>query len=279
MNVYEIITGKIIEKLEAGTAPWRKPWTGGEMPRNLITGKVYRGINLFLLNMANYTSPYWLTYNQCKEKGGIVKAGAKATPIVYWKLDKEEKDENGESRPPLLRYYNVFNSEQCTGLDIPQLETEQREFAPIEVCMMTVAAMPNAPRIQHEQSKAFYVPSMDYVNMPRPESFTSAEEYYSVLYHELTHATGHASRLNRKGITNHNGFGSSDYGKEELIAEMGAAFLCGCTGIENRTLDNSAAYIEGWIKAIREDKKIVITAAAAAQKAADYILNKQEVGE
>ena len=277
MNVYEIITSRIIEKLEQGTAPWTKPWTGGEMPRNFITGKVYRGINLFLLNMANYTSPYWLTFNQCKEKGGMVKSGQKATPIVYWNLKEYEDEETGDKKKaPLLRYYNVFNAEQCEGLNIPQLETAAREFAPIEVCMMTVAAMPNAPEIKHEQPKAFYVPSMDYVNMPKPESFTSAEGYYSVLYHELTHATGHMSRLNRPGITKHNGFGSADYGREELIAEMGAAFLCGFTGIENKTIDNSAAYVQGWIKAIKEDKKIVITAAAAAQKAADYILNNQQ---
>ena len=281
MNVYEIITDRIIEKLEKGTAPWCKPWTGGEMPRNLVTGKVYRGINLFLLNMANYTSPYWLTFNQCREKGGHVKAGAKATPIVFWNMSKIKDDETDEEKKiPLLRYYNVFNAEQCEGLNIPQLEQEAREFAPIEVCMMTIAAMPKAPRIQHEQPKAYYVPSMDYVNMPKPESFKSAEDYYSVLFHELTHSTGHASRLNRKGINVNNGFGSSDYGKEELIAEMGAAFLCGCTGIENRTLDNSASYVAGWLKAIKEDKKIVTTAAAAAQKAADFILNnKQEAGE
>ena len=279
MNVYEIITGRVIEKLEQGTAPWCKPWTGGEMPRNLVTGKVYRGINLFLLNMANYTSPYWLTYNRCKEKGGTVKAGAKATPIVFWKFDKKEDEEGEEKKAPLLRYYNVFNAEQCDGLNIPQLEIERREFAPIEICMMTVAAMPNAPEIKHNEPKAYYVPSMDYVNMPKPERFKSAEEYYSVLYHELTHASGHSSRLNRKGITGHNPFWTGDYGKEELIAEMGAAFLCGCTGIENRTIDNSAAYVAGWLKAIREDTKIVITAAAAAQKAADYILNKKEAGE
>ncbi len=277
MNVYEIITSRIIEKLEQGTAPWAKPWTGGEMPRNLVTGKVYRGINLFLLNMMNFTSPYWLTFNQCREKGGCVKAGAKATPIVFWNLSKVKDDDTDEEKKiPLLRYYNVFNAEQCEGLNITQLDQEAREFAPIEVCMMTIAAMPKAPRIQHEQPKAYYVPSMDYVNMPKPESFKSAEEYYSVLFHELTHSTGHASRLNRKGINVNSGFGSSDYGKEELIAEMGAAFLCGCSGIENRTIDNTASYVAGWLKAIKEDKKIVIIAAAAAQKAADYILNKQQ---
>lgn len=275
MNVYEIITNKIIAKLEAGTAPWLKPWTGGEMPRNLVTGKVYRGINLFLLNMQNFTSPYWLTFNQCREKGGTVKTGQKATPVVFWKFDKEEKDENGETRPPLLRYYSVFNSEQCDGLNIPQLEKEAREFSAIEECIGVVNYMPNAPRVQHEQPKAFYVPSMDYVNMPHPESFCSDEEYYSVLFHELTHSTGHSSRLNRKGITGHNAFGTSDYGKEELIAEMGAAFLCGFAGIENKTIDNSAAYVQGWVKAIKEDKKIVITAAAQAQKAADFILNRK----
>ncbi|MGD0283227.1 MAG: zincin-like metallopeptidase domain-containing protein, partial [Dissulfurispiraceae bacterium] len=177
------------------------------------------------------------------------------------------------------RYYNVFNAEQCEGLKIEAIGTEEREFAPIEICMATVAAMPNSPEIKHGDQKAYYVPTMDYVNMPKPETFASAEEYYSVLFHELTHSTGHRSRLNRKGITVNNGFGSADYGKEELIAEMGAAFLCGCTGIENRTLDNSAAYVQGWIKAIKEDKRIVITAAAAAQKAADYILNKKEAPE
>jgi len=281
MNVYEIITGRIIEKLEGGTAPWCKPWTGGEMPRNLITEKVYRGINLFLLNMQNFTSPYWLTFNQCKEKGGVIKAGQKATPIVYWNIKEYEDEETGDKKKaPLLRYYNVFNSEQCEGLNTRALEKAAREFNPIDECIAVVNYMPNAPRIQHEQPKAFYVPSMDYVNMPHPESFCGDEEYYSVLFHELTHSTGHISRLNRAGITKHNGFGTPDYGKEELIAEMGAAFLCGFAGIENRTIDNSAAYSQGWIKAIKEDKKIVITAAAAAQKAVDFILNnKQEAGE
>ncbi len=276
MNVYEIITSRIIEKLEAGTAPWTKPWTGGEMPRNFVTGKVYRGINLFLLNMMNYSSPYWLTFNQCKEKGGHIRAGEKATPIVFWTKAKKEDDKGEEKNMPVLRYYNVFNAEQCEGLKIKQTEMEERYFNPLEVCEMTVNNMPNSPEIRHIDQRAYYVPAIDYVNMPKPETFRSAEEYYSTLFHELTHSTGHSSRLNRKGITVHNGFGSLDYGKEELVAEMGAAFLCGCTGIENRVIDNSAAYVAGWLKAIKEDKKIVITAAAAAQKAADYILNKSE---
>jgi len=279
MNVYEIITDMIIEKLESGTAPWRKPWTGGEMPRNFITGKVYRGINLFLLNMANYTSPYWLTFNQCKEKGGYIKAGAKSARIVFWAKAKKEDDEGEEKSIPVLRYYNVFNAEQCEGIKIKTTEMEERYFHPIEVCMMTVNAMQNSPEIQHKEPRAYYSPVLDYINMPRPESFKSSEEYYATLFHELTHSTGHRSRLNRKGITNHNSFGSNDYGKEELIAEMGAAFLCGCTGIENRIIDNSAAYVAGWLKAIKENKKIVITAAAAAQKAADHILNKTETQE
>ncbi len=276
MNVYEIITRRIIEKLEAGTAPWCKPWTGGEMPRNLVTGKVYRGINLFLLNMMTYISPYWLTFNQCREKGGHIKAGAKSTPIVFWTKAKKENDEDGEKSIPVLRYYNVFNAEQCEGLKIEKTEAEERFFNPLEVCQMVINSMPNSPEIRHIDQRAYYVPAMDYVNMPKPETFRSAEEYCSTLFHEFTHSTGHASRLNRKGITVHNGFGSADYGKEELVAEMGAAFLCGCTGIENRVIDNSAAYVAGWLKAIKEDKKIVITAAAAAQKAADYILNNQQ---
>lgn len=284
MNAYEIITSRIVEKLEQGTAPWRKPWTGGEMPRNLLTGKAYRGINLFLLNMSNYSSPYWLTYNQCREKGGQVKKGEKSSQVVFWKLPEKgakEEDDAGEEgtgrKATLLRYYCVFNVEQTEGLNIPQLETEQREFSPLDACEALIRGMPaNSPEIKYEQPKAFYVPSMDYVNMPKPESFCSSEEYYAVLFHELTYSTGHSRRLNRKGITGNNSFGTSDYGKEELIAEMGTAFLCGCTGIDNRTIDNSAAYLAGWLKAIKEDKKIVITAAAAAQKAADYILNKQQ---
>jgi antirestriction protein ArdC len=283
MSVYEIITGKIIEKLEQGTAPWTRPWSGGQLPRNLVTGKTYRGINLFLLNMANYASPYWLTYRQCQEKGGQVKKGERSSQVVFWQLPEKgakEQDDEGEEgtgrKAPLLRYYCVFNAEQCDGLDIPQLEQEAREFSPLEACEALIHGMPaNSPEIRHNEQKAYYVPSMDYVNMPKPETFRSSEEYYSTLFHELTHSTGHSSRLSRKGITVHNGFGSADYGKEELVAEMGAAFLCGCTGIEN-LIDNSSAYIAGWLKAIREDKKIVITAAAAAQKAVDYILNKQQ---
>src|SRR5208283_129809 len=128
MNVYEIITNRIIEKLEAGTAPWCKPWTGGEMPRNLITRKVYRGINLFLLNMMNYTSPYWLTFIQCKEKGGHIRAGEKSTPIVFWTKAKKEDEEGEDKEVPVLRYYNVFNAEQCEGLKIEQTETQVRFF-------------------------------------------------------------------------------------------------------------------------------------------------------
>src|SRR5208283_1023130 len=163
MNVYEIITSRIIEKLEAGTAPWCKPWAGGEMPRNLVTGKIYRGVNLFLLNMMSYTSPYWLTFNQCKEKGGHIKAGEKSTPIVFWTRAKKENEEGDEKSIPVLRYYNVFNSEQCEGLKIEQAETQERYFNPLEVCEMTVNNMPNSPEIRHIDQRAYYVPTMDYV--------------------------------------------------------------------------------------------------------------------
>jgi antirestriction protein ArdC len=278
MNVYEIITSRIIEKLEAGTAPWLKPWTGGEMPKNLTTGKTYRGANLFLLNMMNFSSPYWLTFRQCKERGGHVKPGEKATPIVFWNISKRE-DEDGEEREiPLLRYYNVFNVEQCEGLQVDAIAAEPQHFSPLTECERIINDMPNSPEIRHNEPRAYYVPAKDYVNMPKAETFHSSEEYYSTLFHELTHATGHSSRLNRKGLTV-NAFGSSEYGKEELVAEMGAAFLCGSTRIENRVIDNSAAYVAGWLKAIKGDKKIFITAAAAAQKAADYILNIKEPSE
>ena len=277
-NAYQVITDRIIGLLKAGTVPWHKPWKGGGSVKNLASRRSYRGINQFLLGCSEYASPYWLTFNQAKKLGGSVKKGEKSTPVVFWKLLEKEDGETGEKKEiPVLRYYRVFNLEQTEGVEGPETEEAQENpFTPIERCEQVMKNMPNPPRIQYNIQAAWYKPSEDLINLPKPESFDNPEEFYSTWFHESGHAVGHKSRLNRPTLTDMCPFGSTNYSKEELVAEMTAAFLCGETGIENQTIDNSAAYINGWLKKLRKDEKLVIHAAAQAQKAVDYILGGQK---
>ncbi len=281
-DAYQMITDRVIALLEQGNIPWQKPWQSGDlMPRNLISKREYRGVNVFLLHAMSYESPFWLTFNQAKELGGNVKRGEKACPVVFWKwLDVVEEGE--AKRVPFLRYYSVFNVSQCEGISqdkIPSPSGSTREHSPIAEAERIVDAMPKRPVIKPGLDRAYYSPSGDFVGMPAPESFRSAEDFHSVLFHELTHATGHESRLNRKGVSGTDGewsaFGSTPYAKEELVAEMGAAFLCGQAGIVERTLNNSAAYVASWLERLKDDRKLVVHAAAQAQKAADFILCKR----
>lgn len=217
-------------------------------------------------------SPFWLTFRQCRGLGGSVKKGAKATPVIYWNWLDIEKDKETDEKVPFLRYYAVFNLEQCEGLPedkVPQAAIDTNGIDRITVCEEIIKAMEGRPVITHNRQAAFYRADRDTINMPLFASFETAEEYYSTLFHELVHSTGHERRLARPEITDLSPFGTPSYSKEELIAEMGAAFLCGIAGIENVTLDNSAAYIEGWLRKLRHDKKLVIVAAAQAQKAAN----------
>lgn len=290
MDVYSIITERIIEKLEAGTVPWHKPWRSVGAPRNLVSKKYYRGVNVWLLTAQGYTSPYWATMRQINELGGQVRKGEKATPVVFWRIyvdgievkagEPEPEFQEGEGqgrRRFVLRYYSIFNTEQC---ELPATTTEklvlpeQRQLDPIEACEKILAGMPNPPEIVHAGDKAFYSPAADRVTMPPRRLFESAEEYWSTLFHECGgHATGHMKRLNRDSIRDAAPFGSAIYCAEEVLAEMTSAYLCGITGIENRTIDNSAAYVAGWAKRLRDDRKLIIHAAAQAQRACDYVLN------
>lgn len=286
-DAYQVITDRIIGLLEKGVVPWQKPWQGGELvPRNLASKREYRGVNVFLLHAMMYESPFWLTFNQAKELGGHVKKGERACPVVFWKwLDVDAPQESsGKKTVPFLRYYSVFNVGQCEDIPpdkIPSLGERQREHSPIAEAERIVAVMPKRPEIRHGGGRACYVPSVDRVDMPKPESFLSEQDYYSVLFHELTHATGHESRLNRKGVGTPDGewsaFGSTPYAREELVAEMGAAFLAGHAGIVERTINNSAAYVQSWLQRLKEDSRLIVQAAAQAQKAADFILGRQSV--
>ena len=271
-TAYDVVTESIIRQLERGVTPWRKPWRT-EMPANLVSKKEYRGINIFLLASQGYGSRFWLTYRQAQMLGGTVKKGEHGSKVVFWKIDeyRKENSETGETenrKSILLRYYTVFNLEQCEGIKSPE---PAPVINPIEQCENIVRSMPNPPGFAQD-SRACYRPSIDTVGMPARSAFHSAEEYYSTFFHELTHSTGHPSRVGREGIMNHNPFGSEDYSKEELVAEMGAAMLCGVTGIASQTLDNSAAYLQAWINKLRSDSRLIVSAASQAQKAADYIL-------
>ncbi len=280
-NVYQIVTDKIIKQLESGVAPWRKPWKT-ETPVNLINQKPYRGINPFLLAPQGFGSRYWLTFNQAVKLGGTIRKGEKSSIVTFCKIGQEKtvKDADGNEhqiKPFLLRFYNVFNLEQTEGIaNKLGLDKPSPVVPSIDQCEKIVAEMPKAPAIVQD-GRAWYRPSTDTVGMPSRNSFYSAEEYYSTLFHELTHSTGHSSRVGREGIEQLNQFGSESYSREELVAEMGAAMLCGFTGIAPRTLDNSASYLKTWADRLRGDAKLIISAASQAQKAADYIRNVSAV--
>lgn len=272
-DVYQIITDRIIGLLEAGTVPWRRPWKGGsEAPRNFVSRKAYRGINLFLLHAAGFASPFWLTFRQVQSLDGRVKKGEKSFPVVFWKVLEEQ--ENGESKKiPFLRYHSVFNVAQCEGITVPAPPEVNGAFEPIEKCDAVVAQMPRPPAILHGGARACYSPREDKVTMPEAKLFESPAAYYTTLFHELTHATGHPSRLNRKEVNDPVQFGSTTYSREELVAEMGAAYLSGHCAIEDATLNQSASYIQNWLERLKDDRKLVVHAAAQAQKACDFILD------
>lgn len=286
MHVYEIIINQILEKLEKGVIPWQKPWIGGEQPQNLITKIPYKGINTFMLLCSDFSSPYWASYKQITKFGGQVIKGEKGWPVVFWKwIENEVEDDAGNTftkKVPFMRYYKVFNIEQTTGIPedkIPKLKINLDKNSRLNNCEKIIKNMPKKPKIVFKQQRAFYSSTGDYVNMPKLETFKIVEGYYSTFFHELIHSTGHKKRLNRKTVTDATFFGMESYSKEELIAEMGATFLCGHTGIENKTINNSASYINSWLGKLKNDKQLVIQAAGAAQKATDYILKRNKKKE
>jgi antirestriction protein ArdC len=288
-DLYQVVTDQIIEAMERGVCPWKQPWKAiGGVPRN-IRGRRYRGINALLLAMqsalSNWTHPVFLTFNQAKELGGTVRKGERSSLVVFWKTTvPEEYATNPQACPAserkwLLRYYRVFNVAQVDGLPPQALPViVDNGHSPIEACEAIVANMPQRPPIRESGQGAFYRPATDEVFMPPLRVFDSAEMFHSTLYHELIHSTGAGSRLARPDAFAGR-FGSEPYAKEELVAELGAAFLCARAGIAPATLEDSAAYLANWLKRLREDKRLIVTAAAAAQRAADFIAPDSFDGE
>lgn len=287
MKIAEIITEKIIEKLEGGKIPWQKPWnTSTDSPKNLVSNKEYRGVNVFLLLFEGFTNPYWLTMKQANDLGGKIKKGSRSTLIVYWNWRPTETiDKNGEvlySFIPYLRYYTVFNIEQVEGdIKLPSHYLDYLEIKPnnsfnsIETAENLINGYKDKPEIQQGGSQAFYMPSKDLIQVPLKENFINEESYYATLFHELAHSTGHKNRLNRDSFHKNCPFGSHEYSKEELVAELTSSFLQAESGIFNEDqLKNSSAYLQSWLKALKNDKNLFLTASQAAQKAFDYIKGK-----
>lgn len=326
-DIYASVTERIVEKLEAGTVPWKKPWRSYGVPHNVLNGRQYHGINLLLLTLDNYGDPRWGTFRAMREaaakrassegrevvtetktrKGhpvteyyemvdgkrvwfrGGVRKGEKGTHIVLVKRVPKKRgepisprqNEGGEDEDGsymLMTSYVVFNAEQADG--IAPLNVEPREFTPIESAQKILDAYVNhpGPAVMYGRAAALYNLRTDILEMPNPEDFFEDEPFYGTLFHELVHSTGHESRLKRIEPAL---FGSDPYAKEELVAELGASFLCGIAGLSIAGDEQSAAYIANWIQRFRESRMLIVQSAAAAQKAVDLILGTaaEEVGE
>lgn len=277
----EIITERIIEALNRGIIPWRRPWEALEVMS--VDGRPYRGVNRLLLSWAGYSDCRFLTFRKCSELGGSIRKGEHGFPVVLWnsrKVNVLQKDQKGnevtiEKQVPFMRYYYVFNVEQCDNLEnkLKALPFPNASFHSIDRAQQIVEDYPNCPKISHGGNKSCYSPMSDSVMLPKPQFFHTTEDYYATAFHELVHSTGHATRLNRDMK---NAFGSEDYSKEELIAEIGSAFLCAEAHIDSFTVSkNTVAYIQSWIQVLQSDPNMIIKAAGQAQKAVDFILGRQ----
>lgn len=272
-DLYQEVTDAMIAALERGTVPWA---AGDGLQRNLVSSRPYRGSNQFVLSLRDFDSPWWLSFRQARALGGSVRRAERSAPVVSWKKLQLRDDERGDGEGvtrvvPLVRHHLVFNLEQCDAIAAPELE-RLPDFDPIAAAQALIDAMPRPPRIGHGGSRASYSPGFDRVRLPHPEAFDPPSAYYATAFHELGHATGHASRLARAEITEPgHAIGSPGYAREELVAELAAAMLCASVGIDSLTLDNSASYVAHWLQVLRADPKLVIVAGARAQRAADWI--------
>ncbi len=273
-DVYDIITNRIILALENGVTPWKQSWNAAHgAPRNYRSKHAYQGVNALLLGMLEYEQPYFLTYNQAKELGGQVRRGEKGMPVVFFTVTKKDDGTGKEQKKAFLKYSTVFNVAQIEGVEWKFPELTSREHTPREVAEQVLAGYVGGPRILHHGSEPKYRTSTDTVTMPEAGDFHTAEDYYLTLFHELTHSTGHAKRLDRPTLTEVAAFGSETYAKEELVAELGASFLSNAAGLDLAlTEPSTASYLTNWLQALRNDKHLIVSAASQGQKAANHIL-------
>jgi antirestriction protein ArdC len=303
-KIAEMIVDKITNFVDSqGLLPWQKDWVSlgiGDSCANYNffnvlkknDPKPYRGWNFWMTNMTllerGYNIPLWVTFKQAKQLGGSVKKGEKSTPIIFWSIyrkDVEDK-ETGEVKNKkffVLKYYNVFNVAQCEGLPEvpseyilePKDEDELDETKKIEVCESIVKGYKDCPQINYGGDRAYYSHA-DFIQMPKMEQFNTSEGFYSTLFHEMIHSTGAKKRLNRPNFEKHSGFGSKDYSKEELVAELGSAMLCAETGISPAVIENQASYIKSWLKVLNNNKEWIISASSQAEKASAYIMRGEK---
>lgn len=284
-NVYEMVTNRVMEQMKQGIIPWRKPWHGTGGAINYVTRKPYSMLNQIILGREGE----WITYNQLKKLGGNIKKGAKAGMVVFYspyRYMKDEEQADGttikvEKSIPVLKYYNVFHIDDCTGIDSKCEAMPTQELQPVERAEEIVngyISREKGLRFHNDQpsDKAYYSPLFDEVVVPMLKQYEIVEEYYSTTFHELTHSTMKESRCNRKSEGKRAAFGGADYSREELVAELGSAYLCTTAELDNeKAFKNSVGYIQGWLHALANDEKMIVWAASRAEKAARYILGEE----
>lgn len=270
-DLYQVITDKVVAALEGGLIPWVRPWeASGEygseaLPYNGTTGKNYSGVNTIMLGCSFYATNAWLTYKQATALGGTVKKGEKGSMVVYWKRLVKKDAQGNDKASFLLRYYTVFNVDQCECIDLAKVK-RPKVGARNETTATAIAASLGA-NVQYGGNGACFIPMLDTIQMPMQDTFASTEAHDATLYHELTHWTAPKSRLDRDLSGR---YGTESYAFEELVAELGSAFLCARAGIEQ--VSQSAAYIQSWLKVLKGDKTAIYKASKLAQQAADFIM-------
>ncbi|MDO4978435.1 MAG: zincin-like metallopeptidase domain-containing protein [Eubacteriales bacterium] len=274
MDIYAVITDRMIQEMEQGQIPWRKPWMAAGSAISHTTGKPYSLLNQMLLGKAGE----WLTFKQCQEEGGRIHKGEKSRFVVFWKfvtMKDEETDE--EKQIPFLKYYNVFHISQCENIKARYVQTNPNPAKADEAAeaIITEYVKREGVTLEHcEGDAAFYQPAADRIVLPMMKQFVETAEYYGTAFHEMVHSTGHMKRLARLDSTAN--FGSEEYSKEELTAEIGSAALVHHVGLEtSKSFRNSAAYIQNWLQVLKDDKRFIISAASKADKAVNYILTGQ----
>ena len=294
-DLFQVVTDRIIAQLEGGTIPWHKPWIqvskSCDLAVSYTTGKPYSLLNQMLLGEPGE----YITFKQCTDRGGKVKQGEKSRMVVFWKmLSKDKLDDKGnpvmgsdgkvrKEMIPLLQYFNVFHIRQCEGIEPRHRKDEEPVAEPVaftpdetaEEIITSYVGRSGLTLVHHTGNRAYYQPSTDTVVLPETTQFKELAEYYSTAFHELTHSTGHAKRLNR--LDKKASFGSAEYSKEELVAEIGASALVNHVGLETESsFRNNAAYVQNWLTALKNDKRLIVSASGKAEKAVSMILGIEQ---